>query len=83
MGNVGDVDYADVPSARKNAATDDACATLRLFLPREQKQKATGPCELRALLRDEPSSHARGVAEGTSHGTTGPCDPTTPAMLGR
>ena len=24
--------------------------------------------------------HARGIAEGTSHGTARPCDPTTPAI---
>src|SRR5947199_3761516 len=48
-----------------------------------EKEKAPGPCELRALLRDEPSNHARGTAEGASHGTAGPSDPTAPAMLGR
>src|SRR5436853_2411009 len=47
------------------------------------KEKAPGLCELRALLRDEPSSHVRSMAEGASPGTTGPCSPTPPAMLGR
>jgi len=47
------------------------------------KEKALDPCELRALLRDEPSSNARSTAEGASPGTTGSRDPTTPAMLGR
>jgi len=49
-----------------------------------EKGEALGPCELRALLRDAPSSvHARGMAEGASPGTARFCDPTTPVMLGR
>jgi hypothetical protein len=40
MGNVGDVDYADVPSARKNAATDDACGNTPAFSAARAKAKS-------------------------------------------
>jgi uncharacterized membrane protein len=57
------------------------CERMPLHASHSEKEKALGPCELRALLRDEPSSLARGMAEGASPGTIGPCDPTTPLCL--
>jgi len=33
-------------------------------LSAREKEKAPGPCELRALLTDEPSSHARARLTG-------------------
>ena len=67
---------------RDTFAPDDAKRLDIARVAAREKEKALGPCELRALLRDEPSNLARGMAEGASPGTIGSCDPTTPAMLG-
>jgi len=50
---------------------------------RLEKEKALGPCELGHCCVTNRRVHARGMDEGASPGTAGPCGPTPPAMLGR
>ena len=67
---------------RDTFAPDDTKTLDITRVAAHEKEKALDPCELRASLHDAPRCHARGMAEGSSPGPAGSCDPTTPLCSG-